>query len=611
MTRAFFLLLCILAQFAQGNITILEKNEHHTLNEAGELPYWTMSSYLKIKVNVELEKATGLFRYFNAYEYSEHSKQEVFRVVINGEDVEDEEINVITQESSTGQRNRRFTFYSSRIKKGDVLELFQERENAAGFGNRRLFVTQDEHFLVLKSKLVVDVPEQYLDQFHFESQGLNKAKTSISTSKHEWSYSLVMPYKTNGYTSGFWNTVSGISFGWSQKTWLDAYSLNDFFTEFKECVQDTFGLSTYLEKLSLNGLSDEHKIEKLYRFLQEDIKYAYIDIHHDGYIPSRMADVLKQKKGDCKDYTNILIAALRLLGYEAFAIDIMTQREGQKFNKEFKYIQQFNHMLVQARINNKVYYLDATGGVFGLDDIRSDVQGQPAMLVNDLTNSITPITVPTSDAEYNKIVYSVVARVHENYSLIGDINISYLGTASQDIRQKLLRSPEDTFKEDIIKGYQRAFSGMSISNVVVHTESLFSDSILVTLSFKLDNFVEDLAGLHGFKLNFLNNSSYTKIRSKKRKYNYEFGEPAMELRYAYKLSLPSNYTLDYISDPVKKKSENFSLNFSSKKAKNSLSYSISQIRKSFQIKKEAVDEVRAHYQAFKGLNEDYITFQLK
>jgi tetratricopeptide (TPR) repeat protein len=68
------------------------------------------------------------------------------------------------------------------------------------------------------------------------------------------------------------------------------------------------------------NLSEEEKIELIYFFITENIRYSNIAFRQSDFIPQKARDVLVTKIGDCKDLTTLGIAMLNEIGIKAYYV---------------------------------------------------------------------------------------------------------------------------------------------------------------------------------------------------------------------------------------------------------------------------------------------------
>ncbi len=104
------------------------------------------------------------------------------------------------------------------------------------------------------------------------------------------------------------------------------------------------------------GLSDRRaRIEAIFRYVSEKIRYMGITVEATapGYEPHDVADTFAQQHGVCRDKAALLVAMLRLAGYEAFPTLIHTgTKKDPEVPQPF-----FNHAITAVRQDDGSYLL--------------------------------------------------------------------------------------------------------------------------------------------------------------------------------------------------------------------------------------------------------------
>lgn len=98
-------------------------------------------------------------------------------------------------------------------------------------------------------------------------------------------------------------------------------------------------------QLTARALSDEEKIARLYRYLQQNMRYVSVQLGIGGWQPFDAEYVAKNKYGDCKALTNYMWAMLREVGIEAYPALIRTGGAPVKLDTTLVK-SQFNHVLL-------------------------------------------------------------------------------------------------------------------------------------------------------------------------------------------------------------------------------------------------------------------------
>lgn len=151
------------------------------------------------------------------------------------------------------------------------------------------------------------------------------------------------------------------------------------------------------EVAKIRALSDDPKVRAAaaLRLVQQKVRYLYVRAN-DGFIPPSADVTWLRRWGDCKAKTALLTALLRELGITAdpALVDISA---GDGMDRRLPALALFDHIMVRATIDGKVYWLDGTHDIDGtLDQI--SVPGEKwALPVTAAGETLQPLIVPPAD----------------------------------------------------------------------------------------------------------------------------------------------------------------------------------------------------------------------
>jgi tetratricopeptide (TPR) repeat protein len=105
------------------------------------------------------------------------------------------------------------------------------------------------------------------------------------------------------------------------------------------------------------------------KLVQDKIRYVFLGMNDGGYVPADADVTWSRRFGDCKGKTALLLALLNALGIAAEPAVVSSSR-GDGLDAQLPMIGLFDHILVRATIDGKVFWLDGTRmGDRSLDDI--------------------------------------------------------------------------------------------------------------------------------------------------------------------------------------------------------------------------------------------------
>ena len=96
------------------------------------------------------------------------------------------------------------------------------------------------------------------------------------------------------------------------------------------------------------------------KLVQQDVRYIYVGLNAGNLTPASADETWRRRYGDCKGKTALLLALLAQMGIEAEAVLVNSAGADDGFDQRLPIPQLFDHVLVRAHIDGKVYWLDGT-----------------------------------------------------------------------------------------------------------------------------------------------------------------------------------------------------------------------------------------------------------
>jgi transglutaminase-like putative cysteine protease len=118
-------------------------------------------------------------------------------------------------------------------------------------------------------------------------------------------------------------------------------------------------LGAQVERIRASASTPEARMLAALRLVQGEVRYLGIEIGQNSHAPNPPATVFARRFGDCKDKTLLTLTLLQRLGIEAHAALVNTSlRRGLADRLPAPGV--FDHVLVQARIGKRSWWLDPT-----------------------------------------------------------------------------------------------------------------------------------------------------------------------------------------------------------------------------------------------------------
>lgn len=118
-------------------------------------------------------------------------------------------------------------------------------------------------------------------------------------------------------------------------------------------------LQAEIRKIAASSTDPLKRAEAALRLVQDQVRYVYLAVGVSGYVPANADTTWARRFGDCKAKSALLVALLHGLQIEATPALVSTQN-GDGLDGRLPLMQHFDHVIVQARINGRAYWLDGT-----------------------------------------------------------------------------------------------------------------------------------------------------------------------------------------------------------------------------------------------------------
>ena len=124
--------------------------------------------------------------------------------------------------------------------------------------------------------------------------------------------------------------------------------------------------------------TDEDKARALSGWVKQNIRYVAVGYGTAGHQPHYASDIFKNRYGDCKDQTILLVTMLREAGVEAYPALIGT-RGLFPLDKSFPELL-FNHCITAIELDDKLVFVDTTAQTTSFDTLPPSVQDRLTMV---------------------------------------------------------------------------------------------------------------------------------------------------------------------------------------------------------------------------------------
>jgi hypothetical protein len=191
--------------------------------------------------------------------------------------------------------------------------------------------------------------------------------------------------------------------------WVDSLNSSDKNPEIK----------MVLDSILTDGMSEIEKVERIYTWVQDNVKYIALEAGYEGFIPREAELVCERRYGDCKDMSSLITQMLRMAGVENTYLAWIGTRDIPYTYYELPTPITDNHMIaVYLPNDSEPFFLDGTGEHLPFGYPSAFIQGKEAMVCLKPFEEFKIIEVPIMKAHESRLVDSVLISISED-TLIG------------------------------------------------------------------------------------------------------------------------------------------------------------------------------------------------
>lgn len=304
-------------------------------------------------------------------------------------------------------------------------------------------------------------------------------------------------------------------------------------------------------ELTANKKTDLEKIESIFYWVQDNIRYIAFENGIMGFKPDAAQNVFHNKYGDCKGKANLLKEMLKIAGYDARLTWIGTSDLPYDYSLPSLCVD--NHMICTVMLNGKKYFLDGTEEHIALNDYAQRIQGKQ-VLIEDGKNFIIE-KIPQFPADRNKENKVTKMSIQED-KLVGSATVEYNGE-SKIMVQSIYASIRNDNKNEVLTSYlKNRDANVEVLNI---KNSDFADRqkpLQLSFDFKAANQVTKTGNELYVVMDWDKDFSSLEIPAD-RKNDYEFNQKYYYTTQA-ELVLPAGYKVDYLPAAFKKATPDYS-----------------------------------------------------
>ncbi len=221
------------------------------------------------------------------------------------------------------------------------------------------------------------------------------------------------------------------------------------------------------------------------QLVEEKTRYFFVGMGEGGYVPAQADETWARKFGDCKGKTALLLAILAELGVPAEPA-LVSLGGGDGMNERLPSMAAFNHVIVRADIEGKVYWLDGTrtGDKSGLDALRPPPH-RWALPVRQSGAELEAIEVPPLKEPLITASFRLDASGGMDQQAAAKVVVRMVGDAANASRQSVARSRRIDLERSFRESFMRSTGWVTVEKVDWR-DDVANDAFEIVLDGKAD-----------------------------------------------------------------------------------------------------------------------------
>ncbi|MBD3637226.1 MAG: DUF3857 domain-containing protein [Crocinitomicaceae bacterium] len=408
------------------------------------------------------------------------------------------------------------------------------------------------------------------DDVVYTKETLDKGET-----KHTWNLSNIEPYHEEPNSPGFSHSATHLiayikNYTTEEEQVSVLSDLDDLFNWYQSFLDripkvDSTDLLQLTKKIIAGSKDEREKAERIFYWVQDNIRYIAIEDGWRGFIPYPASEVCNKKYGDCKDMSNLLYTMLTFADIDARRAWVGTRKRPYEY-EDLPDPTVDNHMVTIAFIEDSIYVLDAT-------------------------SAHTPFGVPSAFILSKQVfykgvndgysIYRVPKYDPENCVIDNSINVKVIGNSLKGNASKTINFFEyakfQYYYNQSISDHKSFFKDyLSLGNPKYQLENYSIDTLVdraqlrINYEFEIPRYVKQLGSSKFVNLNLTKPLANTTIKNN-RNQSYELEYKKM-LKSEVALILNSTDSVLVVPEKVEEKFDVGSIKAEYKLKDNSLHY---------------------------------------
>jgi hypothetical protein len=306
------------------------------------------------------------------------------------------------------------------------------------------------------------------------------------------------------------------------------------------------------------------KLSRITDFIQKNIRYFIVVRGIGGWQAHYAADIFRNRYGDCKDKTTLLISMLQVIGVKAYYLHVDSERGtidpaapsliGNHMITAIELPEGENDARLAARVKTAqgktLLIFDPTDEFTPVGLINEDLQGAYANIAMGEDSQVIQLPVLRPDVagmrREGKFTLSA------DHLLSGEIHENFSGDDAMYQRAHLKNSDSKEIHDHLEKNLGGELPGLTFKSYAYQHQNELDQPLGLELHFSVENYAHAAGPLLLFRPRILGSHVWSVpdvMDGKPRTWPIELGHPG-HWHDSFEIKLPDAYAVDELPDPV-------------------------------------------------------------
>ena len=373
------------------------------------------------------------------------------------------------------------------VRKGDRIEYaYTVKGNNPIFGQKyatHLYFEGESSVGQLYTNIIFNKNRSFnLKNFNFNDRPKITEKDGLTL--YEWESRLTKTHRITDFEPSWYSPLRSTQIS-EYKNWNEVVNWGLSINDYPNLSSPL--LDKKVQELKAKSANNTDKyLELATRFVQDEIRYMGIEVGQYSHKPNSPEKVLKQRYGDCKDKSLLLVhllSRMNIPAYMAYANTYSTIKTNEYLPSPFA----FNHVVVQVLKNQKKIWIDPTisyqrGPV---DKIYFPDYGY-ALVIKKGVNALERVVSKATGKQVSKLTFTLPDTTADLKATLVVKSI-YTGNYADNIRSEIAETATDDLEKNYLEYYSKLYTGIEMTDPIVVKDNEAANTLEVTESYKISD----------------------------------------------------------------------------------------------------------------------------